>query len=239
MKGKLTLTQIRVILILVAVLLIVLTYFLVYQTNMDKISEYEKKTTEANERITYLESLQPQVTDLEIFTSLYTDDIDDFIQSFPVKLTEQKMIYLIYRLKINTGIKLDSITKGSPVPFYYKGQVLQNGASVSEESGDEEEELSEISVVDMEEMVGSMATYTINLSGTTKQIYNALDWVRDNKEKMSLGSVSLQFDSSTGKLAGSIAVNFYCMLGNGVPYKDPDVSEFTYGVDNIFNDYSE
>lgn len=239
MKGKLTLTQIRVILILVAVLLIVLTYFLVYQTNMDKISEYEKKTAEANERITYLESLEPQVTDLEIFTSLYTDDIDDFIQSFPVKLTEQKMIYLIYRLKINTGIKLDSITKGSPVPFYYKGDVVKNGTSVTEEDSGDEEELSEISVVDMEEMVGSMATYTINLSGTTKQIYNALDWVRDNKEKMSLGSVSLQFDSSTGKLAGSIAVNFYSMLGNGVPYKDPDISEFTYGVDNIFNDYSE
>ena len=37
MKGKLTLAQIRVILILVAVMLIVLTYFFVYQTNMDKI----------------------------------------------------------------------------------------------------------------------------------------------------------------------------------------------------------
>lgn len=237
MKGKLTLTQIRVILILVAVLLIVLTYFLVFQANMDKASDFDKKTKEANERITYLESLQPQVTDLEIFTSLYTDDIEDFIQSFPVKLTEQKSVYLIYRLMINTGIDIQSITKGDVAPFYYKGQVLNGGATV-EESG-EEESLSEIMVVDMDQMIGSSSTWTINVSGTTKQIYKALDWISENKEKLSIGDVNLSFDRSTGKLSGSIGINFYCMLGNGVPYKDPDISEFSYGVDNVFGDFSE
>lgn len=238
MKGKLTLTQIRVILILVAVLLIVLTYFFVYQTNMDKVSDYEKKTAEANERISYLESLQPQVTDLEIFTSLYVDDIDDFIQSFPVKITEQKSLYLLYRLMINTGIDVESIAKGSPAPFYYKGQVLSSGMTVPEEEM-EAETMSEITVVDMDQMIGSSATYTINFSGTVKQVYKALDWITKSKEKLSVGNVSLQFDSSTGKLAGSVGINFYCMLGNGVPYKDPDMSEFTYGKDNIFGTFEK
>ncbi len=237
MKGKLTLTQIRVILILVAVLLIVLTYFLVYQTNMDKAANFDNKTKEANERVTYLESLQPKVTDLEIFTSLYTDDIEDFIQSFPVKLTEQKSVYLIYRLLISTGIDIQSITKGDITPFYYKGQLL-NDANVLEENP-EEEPLSEITVVGMDQMIGSSSTYTINISGTTKQIYKALDWISGNKEKLSIGDVSLSFDKSTGKLSGSIGINFYSMLGNGVPYKDPDISEFSIGVDNVFGDFSK
>ncbi|MCM1246600.1 MAG: hypothetical protein NC293_13235 [Roseburia sp.] len=238
MKGKLTLTQIRVILILVAILLIVLTYFFIYQTNMDKVSDFEKKTAEANERITYLESLQPQVTDLEIFTSLYVDDIDDFIQSFPVKITQQKSIYLIYRLMINTGIDIESISEGTPAPFYYKGQVLGQGISAPE--GEEETEaISEIAVVDMDQMIGSSATYTINFSGSIKQVFKALDWITENKEKLSVGDVSVQFDSSTGKLTGSMGINFYCMLGNGVPYKDPDISEFNYGKDNIFGEFSK
>lgn len=113
MKGKLTLAQIRVILILVAVMLIVLTYFLVYQTNMDKAADFDKRTADTNERVAYLESLQPKVTDLEVFTSLYVDDIEDFIQSFPVKITQQKSVYLIYRLMINTGIDIESITPGN------------------------------------------------------------------------------------------------------------------------------
>lgn len=239
MKGKLTLTQIRVILILVAVLLIVLTYFLVFQSNMDKASDFDKKTSEANERITYLEGLQPKVTDLEIFTSLYTDDIEDFIQSFPVKLTQQKSMYLIYRLMINSGIDIQSVTPGDVVPFYYKGEVLNTGDGAAQtQNDDEEEQLSEITVVDMDQMIGSTATYTINVSGTTKQIYKALDWISENKEKLSIGNVSLSFDKSTGKLSGSIGVNFYCMLGNGVPYKDPDISEFSYGVNNVFGDFS-
>ena len=79
MKGKLTLAQIRVILILVAVMLIVATYFLVYQTNMDKAADFDKRTADTNERIAYLESLQPKVTDLEVFTSLYTNDIEYLI----------------------------------------------------------------------------------------------------------------------------------------------------------------
>ena len=99
--------------------------------------------------------------------------------------------------------------------------------------------MSEITVVDMDQMIGSTATYTINFSGTTKQVYKALDWITENKEKLSVGDVNLAFDRSSGKLAGSIGIHFYSMLGNGVPYKELDVSEFTFGVDNVFGDFSK
>ena len=51
---------------------------------------------------------------------------------------------------------------------------------------------------------------------------------------MSVGDVNIQFDKSTGKLAGTIVVNFYAMLGNGVAYKEPDTTGFAYGVNNVF-----
>lgn len=239
MKGKLTLTQMRVILLLGAVLLIVLTYFLVYQRNMDEVSDYKKKTSDLKKRITELEGLKTEVTNLEVFTSLYTDEMDDYIQSFPVKLTQQKSVYLIYRLKINSGIDVLSITPGTQVPFYYKGNVLTSSGDQEQAKTDAEAEpLSEITVVDMDEMVGSTATYNINISGTAKQVYKALDWISQNKEKLSIGNVNLQFDKSTGKLSGSIGINFYCMLGNGVPYKEPDMSMFTYGMDgDVFGSF--
>ncbi len=238
MNGKLTLTQIRVILLLGAVLLIVLTYFLVFQTNMDQVRDYETKTTAANKEADRLRALQSTVENLETFTSRYEGKVDEFIQSFPVKLTQQKSVYLIYRLMINSGIDIESITPGNQVPFYYKGKVL--GSTGDQEQAQKEAEtkqMSEISVVDMEEMIGSTAAYSINVSGNTKQIYKALDWITENKEKLSVGPVNLQFDNSTGKLTGSIGINFYCMLGNGVPYKEPDTSVFSYGVDNVFGEF--
>ena len=173
MKGRLTLTQMRVILLLGAVLLIVLTYFLVYQKNMDRADTYETKKTELSKRVNELEALQTQVTDLEIFTSLYEDDMDDFIQSFPVKLTQQKSVYLIYKMMINSGVDVESITPGNQAPFYYKGNVLTSAADQEQAQLESQKEpLSEITVVDMEQMVGSTAAYSINVSGTTEQIYN-------------------------------------------------------------------
>ena len=243
MKGKVTLAQIRVILLLAAVLLIVLTYFLVFQKNMDKAADYDNMTRKEQERISYLTGLQSKADNLDIYTSLYTSDIDPFIQSFPVKLTQQKSIYLIYNMMVESGITVESVVPGNVTPFYYKGQVLdsasaQNQAQVNVD-GQGEETLSEITVVSMDQMIGSKATYTINMAGETKDIFKALDWIRDNKEKMSVGNVNVQFDSSTGQLKGSIAVTFYCMLGNGVPYKDPDTSIFTYGMDKIFGEFSK
>lgn len=242
MKGKVTLAQIRVILLLAAVLLIVITYFLVFQKNMDQAANYDNMTRKEQERISYLTGLQSQADDLDIYTSLYTSYIDPFIQSFPVKLTQQKSIYLIYNMMVESGVTVESVVPGNVTPFYYKGQVLdsasaQNQAQVNVD-GQEEETLSEITVVSMDQMIGSKATYTINLAGETKDIFKALDWIRDNKEKMSVGNVNVQFDSSTGQLKGSIGITFYCMLGNGVPYKDPDTSIFTYGMDKIFGEFS-
>lgn len=242
MKGKLTLAQIRVILLLAAVLLIVLTYFLIFQTNMSNAEDFDNKTKKEKERIEYLTDLESKANDLDIYTSLYTGEIDPFIKSFPVKLTQQQSLYLIYRMMIDTGVDIESVTAGAQVPFYYKGKVLDSegdqSAAQKESEAEEKEPLSEISVVEMEEMIGSTARYTINMSGSTEQIYDALDWIRDNKEKMSVGDVSLQFDSSTGVLKGSVSINFYCMLGNGVPYKDPGISSFSFGIDNVFGEFS-
>lgn len=243
MKGKLTLAQTRVILLLAAVLLIVLTYFLIFQTNMDNARDFDEKTKKEKERIEYLTDLEKKANDLDIYTSLYTGEIDEFIKSFPVKLTQQQSLYLIYRMMIDTGIDIESVTAGAQVPFYYKGEVLSSegdqSAAQKASEAEGEEKLSEISVVDMEEMIGSTARYTINMSGSTKQVYDALDWIRDyDKEKMSVDAVNLQFDSSTGKLQGSISANFYCMLGNGVPYKDPSIDSFTFGIDNVFGEFS-
>ena len=124
MGGKLTLTQMRVILLAGAVLLLVLAYFLGFQPNMDSASEYQVKTETAEKHIKELEALKSDVKNLEIFTSLYNDEIKDYINSFPVKMTQQKSVYLLYRMMINTEVDVTSITPGTESPFYYKGNVL-------------------------------------------------------------------------------------------------------------------
>ena len=126
-------------------------------------------------------------------------------------------------------------TADSMWSFLAKGDFTVSADVKAQAQADSEKDtMSEITVVDMEQMVGSVASYTVELSGTTKQIYNCLDWITENDEKMSVGDVNIQFDKSTGKLSGTIVVNFYAMLGNGVAYKEPDTTGFAYGVNNVF-----
>lgn len=236
MKNKLTLTQIRVILITAAILLIVLTFFLVYQRNIEQANNYDNQAATAEKEIQRLQALESDNQTLEVMTSLYTSDMEDYADSFPVKLTQQKSVYLLHRLETSTGVKIQSINVGASVPFFYGGQVLKSeGDQKQAEEENKQNPISEITKADsLKQMVGSMAKYDITVTGTTKQIYDALDWIRDSEEKLSVGDVNIQFDQSTGELAGTIGVNFYCMLGNGQPYSEPDTSEFSQGVKNIF-----
>ncbi len=242
MNGKLTLAQMRIMLILGAVLLLALTYFLVFQKNMDQAKTYDAETKTTNTKIAEIESLQPKITDMEIYNSRYEDEMLEYAKSFPVKLTRQKAIYMLYRLQIQSGVEIQSVNVGNEFPFYYKGRLLTTATEQEQASAENEAEpMSELLVKDsMDEMIGSMAAYSINVSGTTEQIYKAFDWITENKEKLSIGDVNVTFDDSTGKLNGTIGVNFYCMLGNGVPYKEPDMSSFTFGVDgDIFGTFKK
>ena len=72
------------------------------------------------------------------------------------------------------------------------------------------------------------------LGASDKQIKKALDWISKNNEHMSTTNISLTYDSSTGKLSGTITVNYFAMNGNGVPYEEPDISGILIGSKNIF-----
>ena len=232
---RLSLTQVRVLLIIGAVLLIALTYFVIYQPNMNSAADYDIKKQEADKKIQELKAMETENADLEVFTSLYRDDMDELIASFPVKLTQQKSLYLIYRMLTDTGIDVTTVTPNAIVPFYYKGAVLSDSGSQEQALQDsKEDQISELNTVPMSEMIGSSSKYEVGVTGTYKQVVDTLQWITSSEERLSVDDVALQYDNTTGKLTGSIGVDFYAMLGNGNVYKEPKVSDFSFGMKNAF-----
>ena len=66
---------------------------------------------------------------------------------------------------------------------------------------------------------------------------DALDWISENKEHMSVGPLEFVFDPSTGKLTGTITVNYYSINGNGVAYVEPDISGIVIGQKDVFGSF--
>ncbi len=241
-STKFTLAQVRIFLIAGAVVLILLTYFLVFNRNLQTTNQLKTETEAFNKEAQEYEALKPKVNDLEIFTSRYQEQMEEFTLNFPVKLTQQKSIYSLYRMQIQSGIVIQSVTPGSEVPFYYKGNPVTTTAdqeNAIKEIDAEEQPISEYYRADsIDKMIGSVNTYTVTFTGSVKEVYKAMDWVTENKEKLSIGHIALQFDPSTGGLNGTMDVNFYAMLGNGVPYVEPNLDEFKYGIDgDIFGSF--
>ena len=88
-------------------------------------------------------------------------------------------------------------------------------------------------------MVGKVSCYEVELTGSRKQILKAFDWISGNKEPMSISAINLTFDNSTGKLTGTIAVNFFSLNGNGKPYEEPDISSIILGNKDVFGTFKK
>ena len=84
-------------------------------------------------------------------------------------------------------------------------------------------------------MVGKTVGYEVEVTGTQKEIMKAIDWVADNDQPMSITNLSLSFDSSTGKLSGTMMIYYHALNGNGIAYTDPvDIDDFQIGTDTLF-----
>lgn len=244
MRKGLTTTHKRLILILSGLLVFLLTFFLIFQKNMDRATELENSNTKLQGQINFLSNLQIQVNKMKETSDQKLKEIEKYSQKFPCKMTQQKVISNLYHLYVASGMELRSIKPGSEQTFYKDGKLLELKA---EESTDPEAQNTEISEVEknpetkvpFNQMVGKVTSYDVEVSGSRKQVLKAFDWIANNPEHMSLSSISLSFDVSTGKLTGTVVVNFYCLNGNGVPYEEPDISTIILGNKDVFGTFKK
>lgn len=241
-----SMNQKRAVLILAGIVILACTFFFLYQPNADKVTELEAETANFQRQINFLSTMQMQVNQMREVTPEYTEEITEFMDKFPSRMTQPKAIYNVYRMMIKTGIRVRSISPGVEQTFFSGGNLSGMGgdsvgtanaagttdpAAAASPGGVEAEP--EI-LVPVHEMVGKVTPYELTISGSLKQIEETLDWISENEEHMAVTDVSLTYDSSTGKLSGTMSVNYYAMNGNGVMYEEPDISGIIIGSKNIF-----
>ena len=230
-----SMNQKRAVLIIAGLLILICTFFFLYQPNTDKVMEIERETAQYHRQINYLSTLQLKVNDMKQKTPDLQKEMTSYMKKFPSRMTQQKAIYNVYRMMVKTGIRVSAINPGVEQTFLNAGAVVDTATSNTTENATEGAiELDPETEVPVHQMVGKVTPYEITVSGTLKQIEKALDWISLNKEHMSTTNISLTYDTSTGKLSGTITVNYFAMNGNGVPYKDPDIQGIMIGSKNIF-----
>lgn len=246
MRKGLTTGQKRMILVLAGFLIFLGTFLLVYQRNMNQVSVLETDTLKKSNQVKFLSNLQTLVNEMKETTEQKQKEITAYTQEYPCKMTQQKAISNIYEISVASGIRLRSINPGTEQIFFKNGKFIgtfgKEETDTSGEAGDtslSEAEKNPEKKFAVNQMVGKVTNYEIELTGTRKQILKAFDWITENSEPMALSAISLSFDSSTGKLSGTIVVNFFCLNGNGKAYEEPDISGIIIGNEDVFGTFKK
>lgn len=234
--------QKKLLLVLGGILICVLVFFLVYQPNSQKIEDLNSETAKLESDVNMLTALQSQVIAMREDADKHEAETDKYFGEYPSRMTEQKAIYNVYSMMVDTGIRVSAIQPSKDMTFFNQGTVSgMDGAALSENiegaATGSAAEVSPETKVAVNEIVGKYATYVLAVKGKRTEVMDALDWISENKEHMSVGPLNLSFDEASGKLSGSITVYYYSMNGNGIAYVEPDISGIVIGQKDVFGSF--
>ena len=75
---------------------------------------------------------------------------------------------------------------------------------------------------------------TISYETSYEGFKELVDYVRSNKNRMTIENFSLAYDENTGLLTSSTAINMYSVTGTDKEYTQQNLSGVGLGLDNIF-----
>lgn len=229
-----SLMQKKVVLIAAGLVVLLATFFLVFQNNQDTVTELESESRNLQNQVNLFNTLQSQVNIMNKTAPEQQSAIDEFVAGFPCKVPQQKILYNLYMMMNKSGIRITAISPGDPETFLQEGQIITAENTNAVAASGSAVELDPETRVAVTKMVGKNSVYEIQVSGSLNQIMKALDWVSGNKEYMAVTNISLSYDSSTGKMIGAILLNFFELNGNGKAYEEPDISDISIASGNIY-----
>ncbi len=230
----------KAIVIMAGFLVCVLTFFFVYQPNSDEITDLEAQSSKLQSEVNRLTGLQAMAAQMRPTAEQHETEMDMYFAEYPSRMTEQKAIYNIYRMMVDTGMDVTAIQPSRDMTFMQSGALVTEEAAVSSENSEgasgaaASAEISPETKVPINEIIGKYATYQLQIEGKKSEVYDALDWISENSEHMSVGNVSLSRSGESNRLVGTIDVNFYSMNGNGIAYVEPDTAGIDIGSIEVF-----
>ncbi|HEX3020845.1 MAG TPA: hypothetical protein VHP81_00440 [Lachnospiraceae bacterium] len=85
-----------------------------------------------------------------------------------------------------------------------------------------------------ENLIGYQSTVTFEYKASYEGLKAVIDYIYDNTNRMSIGNMTVTFDSDTGDLTGEMSILMYSLAGTGKVYKEPFVDGIDTGNSNMF-----
>ena len=237
-------------------------YFFGYRPQMEEAESIQASNAPLRERLNDLIKLAENKDFYLEETDSINAKIDEYTSEFPADIRSEDGIVLSMNMEdsldmqiSNVGLgtrefiaALDGSTEDSLLNMPDETLSEQANAQTQEQideiegtdvQGDRERQnASDEEVANLNQTLTTPVLYrtqdSMQFTGTYASLKDMVDYLADQRGRMTLDNVNASFDSTTGNLTGNVTVNMFSMAGTGKTYTEPDAGSVAYGTSNIF-----
>lgn len=213
-KKKISDSEMKLILVLLALLLVVAAYFLIFRQSVAKAEELEAQNIVDRQTVVTLESMENRRAQVEAETEAYKQMVQDVIAKYPSDVTTEKAITIAENIENFSGL-----VYFSNIGFSMDNLVL---------------EFTQTSEEVPTPPTGYFATMAVSYIATYDGFKNIITYVGSLKDRSTVPVVTASYDPTTDLINGSIAINMFYLQDTGKEYVAPVIPGIEKGVDSIF-----
>ncbi len=229
----------KLLFLLGAILVIAVAYFFVFRSNMSKADEYKEKNEGLRSYIVELDNKIANEETKKVEIVEYNNKRSEILDRFAGGMSHELAIKLLADLEEKTEVTSTQVTL-SVNDIFFDQQEAENNLVIAPE------EISSVSSIAVEgtseqeftKLIGYKTSLTIEFACTDEQLRAATDFINEYDEKMSVESLTVGYDETTGGLVGTMVICIYAVDGNDKEYEEPIIDNVISGVTNIFGQKS-
>lgn len=232
---KLSKSNIKLILFIVAVAIVGLTYLYVFKDNMSDAESMQSEVDTLQTRYDELSEKQKDRDMYEAKTAEYNEKFEERLAYFPATLDQEISVMFIKGVEKDQGnlqFGVESVGLGEPESFYSLSAASAADTSESTDTTDTDTTDTDIATVPGDYQCLT-AAFPINYTGSYEGIKDFIDYIMAYKYRMNISSIDIAYNSQDDTYSGTVNLNAYCVTGDGREADKVDVN-VPEGVTNIF-----
>ena len=227
----------KLLFIMGTILVLALSYFFIFSPNQKEADEVKTLNKEKQAYVAELDAKIANQSTKEAEITTFKNDRDAILSKFPGGMTHEKAIKILADLEKDTDIFSSQVALAVNNIFFNQSEARTNGTVQVE--NENIASTSSVAVVGVAEetypdIVGYKTTLTLSFTCTDEELTKALDFINGYEDKMSVETITVGYDESSGGLVGTMNLCMYAIEGVDNAYEEPTTEGVELGVVNIF-----
>lgn len=223
---KLSARDKKISLYLIGIVLVIVVYAFAFNPLMDRYSAQKATQDDLQRQVDQLTEVNDNLDKYKSDTSKLKNELSTFMEGFKPDLKEEDSIVFAKGLEDKTAVNISSMAINERFFVYTMGT---ESSEVTTEPG---EPIPAGTLLIPETLYA--APTTIELEGTYEQIKNLFSKINLDVNKKAITNFSLGFNSSNGKLFGSVTMNNFFLTDSDKIYLAPELTNIQIGLSDIF-----